>query len=135
MERRLEVNKYAKWFRVALWVGIVANLLLGLPGIFFPNTMLRLLNQRPSTDILWTAFASTLVVVLALMYSPAGGDLFRYRLTARNAVLSRAICAIFFLLLWSGYLAFGLMDLIFFLIQAPLLYLALKEHDKHSSVS
>jgi hypothetical protein len=130
------VNKYAKWFRVAMWLGIIANLLLGLPGIFFPNTMLRLLHQRPSTDIVWTAFASILVVLLALMYSPAARDLFRYRMTARYAVFSRAACAIFFLILWPGrYLTFGIMDLFFFLIQAPLLYLALKEYDQHSPAS
>src|ERR1700682_2431565 len=127
-------NKYAKWFRVAMWLGIVANLLLGLPGILFPNTVLRLLHQRPSTDILWTAFASTLVVVLALLYSPAARDLFANRSTARNAVISRAVGAIFFLILWPGYyVAFGLVDAIFFLILAPLLYKALKVYDMHSS--
>jgi hypothetical protein len=127
------VNKYAKWFRLALWLGIIADLLLGLPGILFPNTILRLLHMRPSTDIVWTAIASILVIVLALMYSSAAHDPIGCRLTARNAVISRGVCAIFFLVLWPGYYtAFGIMDLLFFLIQAPLLHRALKEHDRRN---
>jgi hypothetical protein len=130
------VNKYAKWFCIAMWTGIVVNLLLGLPTVLFPNTMMRLLHQRPSTDIVWTAFSANLLVLLSLLYIPGGKDPIRYRLTAKLSVFARLAGVIFFFLLWPGrYPLFGLMDGFFLIIQAPLLYLALKENDQHGASS
>ncbi len=127
------MNKYTKWFRIALWLGVILDLLLALPGILFPNTMLRLLHLRPSTDIVWTATASILTVVLALMYTTAN-DPILHRRAAWNAVISRGLCATFFLLLWPGYYAsFGLMDLFFFIVQGWSLRLTLQVYDRHTS--
>lgn len=130
------MNKYAKWFSIVTWIAIVINLLLGLPTIIFPNTMLRLLQQRPSTDIVWTAFSGLMIAMLALLYIPAAKDPIRNRSTAKLAVFVRLAEAVFFLILWpSRYTLFGLMDGLFFLIQAPLLYLALRDYDRHHSTS
>ena len=127
------MNKYTKWFRIALWLGVILDLLLGLPGIFFPNTMLRLLHLRPSTDIVWTATASILTVALALMYTTAN-DPILYRRAAWNAVIARGLCAIFFLLLWPGYyVSFGVMDLLFFVVQGWFLRQTLQVYDRHTS--
>lgn len=130
------VNKYAKWFRFVMWVGIIVNLLLSLPVILFPNTVLRLLGQTPSRDIVWTAFAGLLIFLLTLMYIPPARDPIGLRSSAKLAVFARFAEAFFFLILWpSRYLMFGLLDGLFFLILAPLLYLALKEHDQNISAS
>lgn len=130
------MNKYAKWFRIAMWTGIVVNMLLGLPTILFPNTIMRLMHQRPSTDIVWTAFAANLLVLLSLLYIPSAKDPILYRLTAKFAVFARLAGVIFFFILWPGrYPLFGVLDGVFLLIQAPLLYLALKENDQHGAGS
>jgi hypothetical protein len=124
------VNKYAKWFSRAMWAGIIVNWLLGLPTMFMPNTMMRLMGQRPSEDIVWTAFAANLLVLLSLLYVPGAIDPHRYRLTALFAVLCRLAGVLFFFVLWpSRYPAFGLLDGFFFIIQAPLLYL-MRKYDR-----
>lgn len=130
------MNKYAKWFSITMWIGIVFNILLGLPTILFPNTMLRLLHQRPSTDIVWTAFAGLLIVMLGLLYIPAAKDPIRYRSLAKTAVFVRFCEALFFLIIWPGrYPLFGLLDGLFFIVQWIFLFLALREHDRFGSSS
>ena len=115
-----------------MWAGIIVNLLLGLPTILFPNTMMRAMGQRPSTDIVWTAFAANLLCLLSLLYVPGAKDPIRYRLTAKLSVFARLAGVLFFLILWPGrYPAFGLLDGFFLVIQAPLLFLALREHDRY----
>lgn len=123
------MNEKAIWFRRVMWLGIIANVVLSLPTLFFPNTMMRAMGQRPTGDIVWTAFAANLLILLSLLYVPAAKDPFRYRLTAIFAVIARAAGVLFFFVLWPGrYPLFGLLDLFFFILQAPLLYRAFKAH-------
>jgi hypothetical protein len=136
---------FESWFSRAMWLGILANCLLAIPGIFWPNAALQLLGQTPDLEHpVWPAFASLLLVLLSLFYIPGALDLRRYKATAILSVLARLAGVVFFLRLWPGlYPAFGYLDLLFLLIQvplldlvllmiqAPLLYLALRQQAKN----
>ena len=116
------------WFGRAMWLGILADLVLGVPGIFYPNAVLALAGQPLALETpIWAAFASLLLVLIALFYIPGANDPYRYRSTAILSVLARPPGVIFFLFLWPGvYPVFGYLDLFLFLLQAPLLYLTLR---------
>lgn len=119
---------YADWFRRAMWLGIIADWVLGIPGIFYPNATLALVGQPLALETpVWPAFASLLLVLLSLFYIPGAMNPYRYRATAILSVVARPPGVIFFLLLWPNqYPAFGYLDLALTLIQAPLLYLTLR---------
>ncbi|HEX2252280.1 MAG TPA: hypothetical protein VHQ65_03325 [Thermoanaerobaculia bacterium] len=122
------MHKYSTWFRRAVWLGILADWALGIPTIFAPEWVLDTLGFRATGDPVWTAFAALLVVLLSLFYIPGASDPHRYRFNAWLAVFARVPGVIFFLLLYPGaYPAFGILDGVLFLVQLPLLLLALKE--------
>ena len=122
------MNTYAKWYCRVLWLAIILNALLGLAALFFPNTTLRAFGQRPSDDILWTAFGGMALLMIALLLSPAARDPYRYRLTARYAVIEKGLFALFFLVLWPGYPLFGILDLAFCLALWALYWLTFRGH-------
>ena len=67
---------YEAWFSRAMWLGILANGLLAVPGICWPNPMLSLLRQTPDLDHpVWPAFASLLLVLLSIFYIPGARQL------------------------------------------------------------
>jgi hypothetical protein len=122
------MNTHAKWFCRAVWLGILADWVLGIPTIFAPQKVLSLLGFRPTQDSVWTAFAALLVVLLSLFYIPGASQPYRYRFSAWLAVFARPPGVLFFLWLNPGYYpAFGLMDAFFFLIQFPLLLLTMRQ--------
>lgn len=121
------MNKQAVWFRRAVWLGILADWILGIPTIFAPEWVLGLLGFRPTGDPVWTSFAALLVVLLSLFYIPGANNPYRYRLSAWFAVFARPPGVIFFLFLNPGtYPAFGWLDGFLFLIQFPLLILIMR---------
>ncbi len=123
------MNKYARWFRASMWLGIVQDWVLGVPAIFAPERTLKVVRQRPTGDPTWTAFASLLVVLLSLFYIPGAQDPYRYRTTACLSVLARPPGVLFFLVLRPRvYPLFGIIDAVLFCIQGPLLVLAMREH-------
>jgi hypothetical protein len=123
---------YEVWFSRAMWLGVLANGLLAVPGIFWPNATLALARQTPDLDHpVWPAFASLLLVLLSIFYIPGAVSLRQYKATAILSVLARLAGVIFFLWLWPNlYPPFGYLDLTFLVIQAPLLYLALRQQSK-----
>jgi len=121
------MNKHAKWFKWAVWIGILADWLLALPVIFAPEAVLDLLGLRATQDPIWTAFAALLVFLLSLFYIPGANKPYRYRLNAWFAVFARPPGVIFFLILYPDlYPPFGLLDGALFLIQFPLLLLTMR---------
>jgi len=71
---------FETWFGRAMWLGILADWALGIPGIFWPNATLRLAGQAPDLEHpVWPAFASLLLVLLSLFYIPGALDLRRGR--------------------------------------------------------
>jgi hypothetical protein len=123
---------FETWFGRAMWLGILADWVLGIPGVFWPNATLVLAGQAPDLEHpVWPAFASLLLVLLSLFYIPGALDLRRYKATAILSVLARPPGVIFFLWLWPRlYPAFGYLDLGLTVIQAPLLYLALRQQSR-----
>jgi hypothetical protein len=119
---------WAGWFGLAMWLGILADWVLGIPGIVWPNAVLAWAGQTQALETpVWPAFASLLLVLLSLFYIPGALNPHRYKATAVLSVLARPPGVIFFLCLWPHwYPAFGYLDLFLFAIQAPLLYLALR---------
>ena len=70
------------WFGRAMWLGILADWLLGIRDIFWPNATLALAGQTPDLEHpVWPAFASLLLVLLSLFYIPARSSC-PYRATA-----------------------------------------------------
>ena len=62
---------FAAWFGRATWLGILANFVLAIPGILWPNATLGLAGQTPDLEHpVWPAFASLLLVLLSLFYIP-----------------------------------------------------------------
>ncbi len=124
---------YEVWFGRAMWLGILADWFLGVPGIFWPNATLGLAGQTPDLEHpVWPAFASLLLVLLSLFYIPGAVNLRRYKATAILSVLARPPGVVFFLWLWPNlYPAFGYLDLSLTIIQAPLLALALYQQSKY----
>ena len=85
------MNKYARWFQWAVWIGVIANLVLAIPGIFAPNWTLAMARQTTSPlDAIWISLASALLVALSIMYLPGAIDPFRYGTNAWLSVLARA---------------------------------------------
>lgn len=122
------MNKIMTWFCRLLRLLVIVDFIIGLLAIFFPNTTLRLFGQSPSDDILWTAFAGLLFMIIALLACPVAKDPYRYWLVAKYYVIARGLMALFFLLIWPGrYLWFGIIDLVLFLLLWLLLWLGSKE--------
>ena len=128
-ESRPVPDTYTKWFRRAMWVGIIQDWALGIPAIFAPERVLKMTKQRPTGDPTWSSFAALLILLISLLYIPGAQDPHRYRRTAWLSVMARPPGVLFFLGLRRGtYPLFGIIDAVLFLVQAPLLYLASREH-------
>ncbi len=119
---------YTKWFKRAMWLGIIQDWALGIPAIFMPERVLKATKQRPTGDSVWTSFAALLILLISLLYIPGAQDPHRYRKSAWLSVFARPPGVIFFLGLRRGsYPLFGIIDAFLFALQAPLLFLASRE--------
>jgi hypothetical protein len=121
------MNKYAIWFGRIVWLGILADWVLAIPAIFFPNETLAFVGQRPSQDPVWTSFSGVLLTLLAAFYIPAARNPYRHRLTAWLTVFARTGGIFLFLLLRPGiYPLFGFIDMAFLVTEGPLLIMAFR---------
>ena len=109
-----------RWFRRVVWLGIVANLALGIPTLLAPARMLALTGLPVADPLMWTRFAALLLILLSVFYMPAAIDPVRYRMTAFMTVASRLAGVLFFLTQPREYLMFGLFDLVFLIPEAIL---------------
>jgi hypothetical protein len=121
---------FATWFGRVVWVGVAANLLLSLPALLATQTFIEYAVGpyelvTPSNDpLVWPRFAALLLILLSAFYIPAAIDPWRYRASAWLAVLARFAGAAFFLP--QRYVAFGLFDLSFGVVEGLLLLLAVR---------
>jgi len=120
------MNKFAVWFGRLVWLGIVANFGLAIPGLFWPEQVLAFVGFPPASPPLWPSFACLLLILLSLFYMPGAINPFHYRANAYLAVFSRLVGFGFFLTGPSIYYLLGLYDLAFAIPQGILLLLALK---------
>jgi hypothetical protein len=114
-----------RWFKRVMWLGILANLALGLPTIAAPDMLIDFARLPTATPLLWPRFAGLLLVILSVFYTPAGTDIDRYRIVAWFAIGSRAAGVLFFLP-QATYRMFGLFDGVFLVPQLLLLIVALQ---------
>jgi hypothetical protein len=121
---------FATWFGRVVLVGVAANVLLALAGLFATRAFLEYAagpyeQVTAGTDpLVWPRFAALLLILLSLFYIPAAVDPSRYRASAWLAVLARFAGVAFFLP--QHYVAFGLFDLGFGVVQGLLLLLAVR---------
>ena len=122
-------REYATWWGFAVALGIVANCVLAIPGMFWPNAVLELGGATPDLEHpIWPAAASMLLILLSIFYVPGAIDPDRYTATAWCSLLARASGATFFLVYWPHVLPLmGYIDLFFLIVETPLLILALRQ--------
>jgi hypothetical protein len=120
---------------LAVFVGILQDFIVGIPGIFFPNGVLAYVGQPPVPDPVWVAFASLILVLLGTFYIFGAIDPFRYRPLAIFTVVARAAGVVFFFILYPGWFPvwFGYIDLVLTLLQGILLYLTFKQGPQYPS--
>src|SRR5436305_1075907 len=118
--------KSATWFRRVVWLGIAANLALAVPTLIVPDRMLALSHFPPVAPLMWTRFAAWLLILLSLLYVPGAMDVYRYRATAQLSVLARLAGVLFFATQAEVYRMLGGLDLAFFIPEAILLTIALR---------
>ena len=112
-----------RWFRRVVWLGIFANLALAIPSMAAPDQVVAFSRLPTVTPHLWVRFAGLLLILLSAFYAPAAVDPDRYRANAWLSVVSRLAGVVFFM----GepvYRMLGLFDLVFFVPEAVLLFIA-----------
>ena len=120
------MNQYAVHFRWVVILGVLLNWFFDLPGIFVPNTVLDWGGIAPIQTPVWLAFGCMMSALVGLFCIVGAIDPFRYAPIAILAVLARLASASFFLFLWTEHRLFGWIDLSFGVVQAILLWLALR---------
>ena len=106
-----------------MWLGIAANLALAMPTIAAPDQMVAFSRLPTVTPHLWARFAGPAAdpVERVLRAGRHGPD--RYRANAWLAVVSRLAGVVFFIG-EPAYRLLGLFDLVFFVPEAVLLFVA-----------
>ena len=123
-----------RWFSRAVWLGIVANVVLAIPTLAAPDQVIAFSRLPTVTPVVWARFAALLLILLSAFYAPAAIDPDRYRANAWLAVVSRLAGVVFFI----GdpiYRVLGLFDLVFLLPEALLLFAATRGEAAGASVS
>jgi hypothetical protein len=127
------MNTFANWFGRNVWIGIFMNMLFVVPAFFFPEKMCELLGLKQPDPIIWVQSSGMLLFIISIFYIPAALDPFRYRATAiMHIIPSRACGSTFFLTSVhfrgqeKGFLSIALVDLLFGVVCAILLFLAFR---------
>ena len=124
-------NPWVKWFRLVVWLGILANLTFAVPAVFAPAWLMRLLAIDPPRPWIWLQDAGGLLLLLTLTFIPAASDPFRYKFNAAIAVIGRLAFGVFWFwqVLFAAYpkeyLTFAFVDaglgIVLLLLYVPLL--------------
>jgi mono/diheme cytochrome c family protein len=113
-----------QWFRRLVWLGIIANIVVGVVGVAAPAQVLAFLKLDPATPLVWPRCAAFFLILLSCFYIPAAVDPCAHRFSAVFAVVCRLAGFTFFAVVGGRYIVFGLYDLLFGAPQAICLYLA-----------
>ena len=116
----------AVWFGRVVWLGVLANIALAIPTLIAPQQIVALAGLPVPMPALWVRFAAWLLILLSLLYVPGALDLYRYRATAQLSVASRLAGVVFFATQPAAYWMLGAFDFVFFVPEAILLAVALK---------
>ena len=120
------MNSYAIWFGRIVWLGILANLVIGIPTVLLPGETLIAFGSPPAYPLLWPSFSGLLLILLSLFYIPAARQPLGNLLVSWLTVLARLAGVIFFLGFHRDYFLLGLFDLSYFVPEAILLSLAVR---------
>ena len=130
------MNRYARAFRITVWIGVIVNLALGAAALVAPDWFLTAWGFDPAYPNLWPRFAAWLLILLSLFYIPGANDIHRYRANAVLQVVARLGGVAFFtgavlvLGFSSRFLLFALLDLVFAVPSGIFLALALRHHEQ-----
>lgn len=127
-----------KWFRVAIGVGFVGNLLFALPALFAPRLLEGILNVGTTNTLHWLQNVGILLVIISTMYIPVIRDPFRYIFITYLAIAGRFAAGTLFLVgvlymdFPEGMISLSANDLILSALQAVLLFFTLRAGDPRS---
>jgi len=117
-------GRAATWFRILMWAGIAANVVIAAIAIAHTEAVLAFLHLEMAQPLVWPRFAAFLLILLSIFYIPSAIDPIVHRYSAIVSIICRAGGVGFFTIVGGRYIVFGLFDLSFGLPQAILLALA-----------
>ena len=128
------MNKFVKWFNIAIFIGVLINILgMALPFIFAPQWYLDWFGlPGGGGSVIWMRQAGLLLFFISILYLPGGRDPMRYSLNAKFAVLVRMVIGSYWLWLvfvegqTRAFLIFGIFDCVYALFNGILLWLIIK---------
>lgn len=135
------MNRYARAFRITVWIGVIVNLTLCAVALVAPDWFLTAWGLDPAYPNLWPRFAAWLLILLSLMYIPGANDIHRYRANAVLQVVARFSGVVFFtgavavLGFSSRFLLFALLDLVFAVPSGAFLLLAIRHGEQQRTPS
>ena len=128
-------NKFAKLFKITVLLGVLMNLVVGIPGVLVPELVLGFVGLPTETTEFWARLTCWLLILLSLMYVPAALQPFRSPPHSWLTVASRWGGVFFVTTLtlamaldWR-YLYFALGDLIFAIPELIFLALAFRSRN------
>lgn len=114
-------SRYARWFGFSVGIGLLFDLLVGLPAIFAPAWAAQLLHEPIGSSLPWIAFTSLLLVLLSFFYIPVALEPQRLPALGALAVFSRIAQTIFFTFMSpTSFLVRFIANLTLTLLQIPL---------------
>jgi hypothetical protein len=132
------MNKFLKWFRIVVWIGILINLTLAIPAILAPQLLNITLGLGPEVSDVWLRNVGMLLLSISVFYAGAAANPLRFPAYSWLVAISRLIAAVFWLYMMrvSAYPAlmrqFLIADLVFGVVLSLLLQLGLPADSKIS---
>ena len=110
------------WFKRVMWLGILANLAVGLLLICWPAWTLAIFHLAEPFPTIWARHSGLILISMTLFYLPAALCPLGFLYNAIMAIVARIMGIVFFLIAWDVYLWFAAFDALFALPQAVLLW-------------
>jgi mono/diheme cytochrome c family protein len=132
------MNKFLKWFRLIVWIGILVNLSVAIPAILAPQLLNISFGLGPEVSDVWLRNVGMLLLSISMFYAGAAADPLRFPAYSWLVAISRLIAAVFWLYMMrvTSYPAlmrqFLFADLAFGVVLSLLLQLGLPAESKIS---
>jgi mono/diheme cytochrome c family protein len=132
------MNKYLKWFRRVVWLGIIFNLCFAIPSLVAPQLLNITFGLGPESNDVWLRNTGMLLLSMCVFYAGAAFNPLRYPGYTWLVAVSRLIASVFWLymvyvsgyprLMWQFFFA----DLAFGIVLCILLQLGMPGDSKIS---
>jgi len=93
---RPETKTYVRWYSIAVWFGVVMNLIFCLTAWFAPERILKLFKLPRVRRTMWLRNVGMLLVNLSLFNAGAALDPLRYPFFSWSVPIARFIAGVFF---------------------------------------